>query len=100
MLIFQLCMLIFSFFTLFLQFLIPLKKGRPPKEEKLADSLKYLNTCLDLIENVWLKDKLFLTGNTISVADILGACEIEQPRKLYTSFGKEGERGRERFHVL
>lgn len=61
-------------------------KGRPPKPEKIAEAEKHLNTCLDHIENIWLKDKLFLTGDTINVADILGACEIEQPRKSCISF--------------
>ncbi|XP_025155514.1 glutathione S-transferase theta-3 isoform X3 [Harpegnathos saltator] len=63
-----------------IQFLLPLIKGRAPKAEKVAESEKRLNDCLDLIENVWLKDKLFLTGNTITVADIFGTCEIEQTR--------------------
>ncbi|XP_032684009.1 glutathione S-transferase theta-3-like [Odontomachus brunneus] len=62
------------------QFLLPLMKGRPPKAEKVEESKNRMNTCLDFIENTWLKDNLFLTGDTISVADILGACEIEQPR--------------------
>lgn len=37
---------------------------------------------LDLFENVWLEssDKLFLTSNEISFADILAACEMEQPK--------------------
>lgn len=35
---------------------------------------------LDLLENVWLKDKPFLTSSEISIADILGACEVEQVR--------------------
>lgn len=61
-------------------------KGKPPKAEKVTESEKHMNNCLDFIENVWLKDNLFLTGDTISVADILGACEIEQPRKLVVNF--------------
>lgn len=60
--------------------------GRPAKPEKEAESKKRMNNCLDIIENVWLKDKPFLTGDTISVADIFGACEIEQPRKLRRFF--------------
>lgn len=62
-------------------------KGRPPKPEKVAESESRMSDCLDFIENIWLKDKPFLAGDTISVADILGACEIEQPRKSYISFG-------------
>ena len=38
--------------------------------------------CLDQIENIWLKNSDYLVGNTLSIADIFGACEIEQPSKL------------------
>ncbi|XP_014479434.1 PREDICTED: glutathione S-transferase theta-1-like [Dinoponera quadriceps] len=62
------------------QYLIPILKRRPPEPEKVAKSKKQMSDCLDVIENIWLKDKPFLTGDTISVADIFGACEIEQSR--------------------
>ncbi|KAG7209023.1 hypothetical protein KM043_015188 [Ampulex compressa] len=62
------------------KFLNPLMRGTPPKPEKVAEFKKRMSDCLDLIETVWLKDKPFLIGNKISVADILGACEIEQLR--------------------
>lgn len=42
--------------------------------------------CLDQIENIWLKDKAFLANKEISVADIVAACEIEQPRELLDDF--------------
>lgn len=58
-------------------------RGKPPKPEKVAELESRMNDCIDIIENVWLKDKPFLTGNTISVADIFCACELEQPRKLF-----------------
>lgn len=61
-------------------------RGKPPSPEKVASAEKHMTNCLDIIENVWLKDTPFLVGNTISVADIFGACELEQPRKLYESF--------------
>lgn len=60
-------------------------RGKPPKPEKLAELETRMNDCIDIIENVWLKDKPFLTGDKISVADIFCACELEQPRKLYES---------------
>lgn len=56
-------------------------KGTQPKPERVAAAERSMSDCLDLVENIWLKDKSFLTGDTISVADIIGACEIEQPRK-------------------
>lgn len=36
---------------------------------------------LDDLEKVWLKDKDFLVGSEISIADIIGSCEVEQLRK-------------------
>lgn len=59
-------------------------QNRPPNPEKVTQLETRMNDCLDIIENVWLKDKQFLVGNTITVADIFCACELEQPRKLYT----------------
>lgn len=41
--------------------------------------------CLDSIENIWLKDKLFLTGNEINISDIFGACELEQLREFMSN---------------
>jgi len=35
---------------------------------------------LDVVEEVWLEGKDFLTGSALSVADIFAACEIEQTR--------------------
>lgn len=58
-------------------------RDRLPVLEEVAESEISMNNCLDIIENVWLKDKPFLAGDTISVADIFGICEIDQPRKLY-----------------
>ncbi|KAJ8679869.1 hypothetical protein QAD02_015656 [Eretmocerus hayati] len=60
--------------------LIPLMKGKPSKPELVSTFENRMIETLDQIENIWLKDRLFLTGDTISVADIFGACEIEQPR--------------------
>lgn len=56
-------------------------RGTPPKPQKVAELESHMSNCIDIIETVWLKDKPFLTGDTISVADIFCACELEQPRK-------------------
>lgn len=55
-----------------------------PDGEKPAQPIFELLTAVTLnhFENSWLADenKKFLTSNEISFADILAACEIEQPR--------------------
>ncbi|XP_011693991.1 PREDICTED: glutathione S-transferase theta-1-like isoform X5 [Wasmannia auropunctata] len=74
------------------KFLNPLMGGKPPKPEKVAELESCMSDCIDIIENVWLKDKPFLTGDTISVADIFCACELEQPRMA----GYDPKKGRPR----
>nr|XP_050860469.1 glutathione S-transferase theta-3-like [Vespula vulgaris]XP_050860479.1 glutathione S-transferase theta-3-like [Vespula vulgaris]XP_050860489.1 glutathione S-transferase theta-3-like [Vespula vulgaris] len=64
----------------FIKFLKPLRTGKPSKPEQIKQYKAQMIDCLDLIENIWLKDKLFLTGNEISISDIFGACELEQLR--------------------
>ena len=64
------------------KWLIPLMTGKPPNESRVKEFKGRMEQTLDLFENVWLEssDKLFLTSNEISFADILAACEIEQPK--------------------
>ncbi|XP_061393129.1 glutathione S-transferase theta-1-like [Musca vetustissima] len=49
-----------------------------PTVEKMTALQKDMETNLKLVENIWLKDKDFLTGNKMTAADLFGACEIEQ----------------------
>lgn len=56
--------------------------GKPVNEQRVAQLEKSMIITLDIIENIWLKDKQFLCGNEISISDILGVCEIEQPSKI------------------
>lgn len=56
-------------------------KGTPVDEEKVAELEKKMIITLDVIENVWLKNKNYLCGNEISIADIIGICEIDQTSK-------------------
>ncbi|KAL7012743.1 hypothetical protein ACKWTF_015014 [Chironomus riparius] len=51
-------------------------------DESFLHIFKFLmESTLETFENVWLKEKKFLaTDDEISFADILAACEIEQPR--------------------
>jgi len=64
---------------------VPQLKGEPPNEAKVAECEKRLKGTLEHIENVWLKDTPYLTGDKITIADLLGACEIEQPSKCVVS---------------
>jgi glutathione S-transferase len=64
------------------KWLIPLMSGKPPKEAMVSMFQGRMEQTLDLLENVWLEssEKAFLTTNEISFADILAACELEQPK--------------------
>lgn len=53
-----------------------------PTVEKLTELQNEMENNLKLVENVWLKDKDFLTGNKLTAADLFGACEIEQTSKI------------------
>ncbi|KAL7294121.1 hypothetical protein TKK_0012152 [Trichogramma kaykai] len=55
-------------------------EAREPTISELEQHLQRMEICLDQIENIWLKDKSFLIGDEISIADIFGACEIEHAR--------------------
>lgn len=64
------------------KWLKPMMSGKPPKAEQVEFFKENMEKTLDLLENVWLEssEKKFLTTNEISFADILAACELEQPR--------------------
>ncbi|XP_039292316.1 glutathione S-transferase theta-1 [Nilaparvata lugens] len=62
------------------KFLMPMVTGKPAKQESVDRMYKLMVIGCDKVENIWLKDKPYLCGDSISIADILGACEIEQPR--------------------
>ncbi|GAB0096795.1 glutathione S-transferase theta-1 [Sergentomyia squamirostris] len=61
-----------------LLWLNPLITGKKPSPESVAEHQKRVEDTLDAIENIWLEKNSFLAGDEISVADIWGACEIEQ----------------------
>lgn len=60
----------------------PLMKWSPPSEKKVEAAKAQMEKVLDLLENVWLADqsKPFLATQEISFADILAACELEEPK--------------------
>lgn len=41
-----------------------------------------MEMALNEVENIWLKENPYLAGDKISIADLIGLCEIDQPRKL------------------
>jgi glutathione S-transferase len=69
------------------KFLIPKLSGEPVNENKLKAFKKQMDGALDSLENLWLEsaDKQFLATKEISFADILAACELEQPKMVLIS---------------
>lgn len=59
----------------------PLLTGKTPTEAKIEVMRMHMERNLDVVEEVWLEGKDFLTGNSLTVADVFAACEIEQTRK-------------------
>lgn len=62
------------------KYLKPLLLGKPSNEKLVKMYFDGMEKTCDNLVTVWLKNKSFLCGNEISVADLLGACELEQPR--------------------
>ncbi|CRL04366.1 CLUMA_CG017459, isoform A [Clunio marinus] len=64
------------------KWLIPMMSGNPPSESRLNFAKTHMENVLTLLENTWLEssEKSFLTTKEISFADILAACELEQPK--------------------
>lgn len=57
----------------------PKLEGAPVDEDKLKFYKEEFEKTLGYIEKMFLKDRPYLCGNEISVADILGVCEVDQP---------------------
>lgn len=58
-----------------------MKTGKPASSKHVVLLQERMIENLDLLENIWLKDKPFLGGDEISISDLVGACEVEQPSK-------------------
>ncbi|EEB17125.1 GSTD1-5 protein, putative [Pediculus humanus corporis] len=61
-------------------YLKPMLTGKKLDDNRLQKYKSQMEDSLNDIENVWLKDSQYLVGNEISVADLVGISEIEQPR--------------------
>ncbi|XP_047674958.1 glutathione S-transferase theta-2 [Tachysurus fulvidraco] len=59
--------------------LIPRLSGKPVDDVKLQRALWDLETTLDKLETMFLKDTDFLCGDDLTLADLLAVCELMQP---------------------
>lgn len=68
-----------------LAYMKPLTIGSSPGDAQvIASAETQMNQTLDMIENLWLRPGRFISGtNQLSFADILAACEIEQPSTIF-----------------
>lgn len=82
-----------------LKWLLPTMFGKIASDGRLAEAKAQMEQTLDFVENVWLAGgkQRFLTGDVISVADLLGACEVEQTRKCARGLNKLVFRHRDTF---
>lgn len=60
--------------------------GEPPNEKLVKMFFSGMEVTCDTLVTVWLKNKRFLCGNEISIADLLGACELEQPSMCFLHY--------------
>lgn len=63
------------------QFVIPLMTGEEPNPQKILKLEENMAQCLDNVQDLWLSQGKYIAGDNITVADIVAASEIEQPRK-------------------
>lgn len=59
---------------------------RDGNQKEIREFEKLLEDNMNILEDVWLKDTPYLTGNDMTAADIFAACEIEQTSRFYWSF--------------
>jgi len=65
------------------KFIEPVLFGVKVDESQLKGFARILEDALENMENEFLKDgQKFLCGNDISIADLLGSCEVEQPLSI------------------
>lgn len=65
-----------------LKWALPFISGEMPDKREVARYEKLFEQSLDTLEKVWLESQNFVAGSTVTYADILAACDIEQTRKL------------------
>uniref|UniRef100_K9II82 glutathione transferase n=1 Tax=Desmodus rotundus TaxID=9430 RepID=K9II82_DESRO len=65
--------------ALWQKMMFPMFLGEPVPPETLASTLAELDKCLQLLEDKFLKDKDFLAGPHISLADLVAITELMHP---------------------
>lgn len=56
---------------------------REGNQKEIKEIEKLLEENMNIMEDVWLKKTPYLTGDTMTAADVFGACEIEQTSGFY-----------------
>lgn len=76
-----------------LSYMKPRTVGPSPGDAQVVAAAEtQMNQTLDMIENLWLRPGCFLSGtNQLSFADVLAACEIEQP-SMFTILNSNSSR--------
>ncbi|XP_053965062.1 glutathione S-transferase theta-1-like [Anastrepha ludens] len=70
--------------------LLPISGSKPkPSAEKAAELCKNMEVQLKILDEIWLKDTKFVVGNEMTVADLFGACEVEQTKLAQYDAGKK-----------
>ncbi|XP_063081924.1 glutathione S-transferase theta-3-like isoform X2 [Cavia porcellus] len=59
--------------------MFPVVLGQPVPQETLSSTLADLDSCLQLLEDRFLRDQDFITGSQISVADLMAIEELMHP---------------------
>jgi len=67
---------------------VPFLTGKPVDKDDVAEKCVGLETALDQMENYFLKERAYLAGDEISIADLLGICELMQPGCVGFEFTK------------
>ncbi|XP_067933584.1 glutathione S-transferase theta-1-like [Watersipora subatra] len=62
------------------RFIQPMTTGKPVDEAKAEMGRKVLYASLKKMENIFLKETPFINSDSMSIADILGVCELMQPQ--------------------
>lgn len=69
--------------------IIPLQTGMPPDEESMKEQWANIYKAFSSIEDYFLKDKSYVIGDQISIADLFGVCEVMQTAGVDPDFTKD-----------